>query len=173
MLSHGVNHVVSATGLCASNSLSKLRDLATERQLCANHASCAADLYCQPFHYDWVKWKHALCLRVPVFRQRGSEFSTAVSQDVREEWHGCQSLCFEPSVDMLSMLEVVRRCWHCFGTWLSFRILIAQCAFNLFEHTFCNVTVHLYYLYSEFKKIVSYHVVPETWCCEVATLALL
>ena len=54
-------------------------------------------------------------------------------------------------------------------TWLSFQVLFAHTAFEIFEHTLYDVTVKLY---KAFQRVVSYQVVPEAWCREVATLAL-
>ena len=86
--------------------------------------------------------------------------------DVTDGW---QSLTFAQHEDLYSVLHFVICHLRYVDTWLSFQVLFAHTAFEIFEHTLYDVTVKLY---KAFQRVVSYQVVPEAWCREVATLAL-
>ena len=86
--------------------------------------------------------------------------------DVTDGW---QSLTFARHEDLYSVLHFVICHLRYVDTWLSFQVLFAHTAFEIFERTLYDVTVKLY---KAFQRVVSYQVVPEAWCREVATLAL-
>ena len=178
MLFQWIHHVVRATGLCASSegpSWSELRDLASNRELWSNHGSRIVELYWLPPHYakpttDWLRWQHAVTHEchwgLSLFVLLRSDSWAVVWLDVTDGW---QSLTFAQHEDLYSVLHFVICHLRYVDTWLSFQVLFAHTAFEIFEHTLYDVTVKLY---KAFQRVVSYQVVPEAWCREVATLAL-